>query len=149
MQASENIQKLIISYFTGSLSEEEARDLISWLEKSDENRKYFIELKQTWELTGIITGGEFHEDEGFSAIQNKIMDRGIRKIPAREIRIRRSGIIKIAASVVFLFTAAAFTLMLFDRKNTFNEDTFFEAIAPKGSSFHLFQEGAGNQAEVP
>ncbi len=47
-----SIELMIVGFLAGSIPEEDLQQLNSWINKSDENRKYFNSLKDSWIITG-------------------------------------------------------------------------------------------------
>jgi ferric-dicitrate binding protein FerR (iron transport regulator) len=50
MYIKENTEQLISRYLNGECTIEEQKELIAWIEDSPANSKYFLELKDTWDL---------------------------------------------------------------------------------------------------
>ena len=90
-------EKDIIKYITGKASEEERRDILNWINESDDNRKTFNRLKNLWVLGNLP--------------HTKASDRDVKKFSAR---LRRKTVIKqlsrwsIAASVVILLSVITY-----------------------------------------
>jgi len=61
----ENINNIIVKYFSGRVNEEERLILLSWLEESTENKAYFEKQRAVWLMTGI---------------QNKDLDKKKKKV---------------------------------------------------------------------
>ena len=49
MQKLKQIDELIVKFLSGEISPEEQSSMSVWINESDENRKYFLELKNIWE----------------------------------------------------------------------------------------------------
>jgi len=47
-----SIELMIVSFLAGSISKEDLQQLNRWINKSDENRKYFNSLKDSWIISG-------------------------------------------------------------------------------------------------
>ncbi|MEL1242419.1 FecR family protein [Flavobacterium flavipallidum] len=47
------MQEIIHKYLKNEASEQEVEMLFDWIESSEANKKYFIEIKKTWALTGL------------------------------------------------------------------------------------------------
>jgi ferric-dicitrate binding protein FerR (iron transport regulator) len=53
MENSNQLDELLVRYLTAELSTEEEAFVISWINASEENLRYFEALKNTWQLTAV------------------------------------------------------------------------------------------------
>jgi len=51
MQLSEKTERLISRYLNGYCREEEEKELLKWISQSEENKKHFLKLKDTWDAS--------------------------------------------------------------------------------------------------
>jgi len=51
MENNEQLNKVLINYFSHETNVEEERSVYEWLQASDENRQYFEKMKDLWKLT--------------------------------------------------------------------------------------------------
>ena len=55
-----DVNLLIISYLTDSITEKDLAHLNDWINASNENRSYFNELKDSWILSGNKNSNSSH-----------------------------------------------------------------------------------------
>ncbi len=53
MERNNQMKELIVKYLVNELSEEECSLLVEWINSNEENRRYFNNIKDTWQLTAV------------------------------------------------------------------------------------------------
>jgi ferric-dicitrate binding protein FerR (iron transport regulator) len=105
---NEDINLLIISHLTGSISEGDLVLLNNWINENIENRSYFNKLKDSWVLSGrnnrdTITQNE----ENWNTFKDKLNQNRFRLGLGNDLRSRRKASItkyvKLAASWLLIF----------------------------------------------
>lgn len=141
---SEALQEAIIGYYSNSLLQDQADELLVWLEKSEENKKIFYEFHKIWSLTGSLCKEDFNTEQALAATRKKILERDFRKLPGRLIRVPLHRICKLAAGIVILAALGVLASLIFRSKSpTIEEEIYFEIFTPKGSkSFILMPDGS-------
>lgn len=94
------MDELILKYLQGNCSEIEKETLFNWVEQSDENRTYFRQLRQLWDLNNLTeTSGDVEQVEtAYTMLSKRIF--GNKPTPAaRYIRI----VLRYAAVAVLCF----------------------------------------------
>ncbi len=82
MQELEQIDERIIKLFSGEISPDEEKLLALWINESDENRKYFLELKNIWQNAQPAFNPEnINTEKAHFEILKKIKTKSARKIP--------------------------------------------------------------------
>jgi transmembrane sensor len=95
---------LILKYLSGNASAEEERELFKWMEESPENKKTVNDLQKIWALPdqykipGFDTEAEWKK---FDSILDKEDESKVRRPD-----FRRNMLLKVAASVAFLFVCS-------------------------------------------
>jgi transmembrane sensor len=134
LEISDSLQESIVSYFEGKLTQSQADELMSWTKQSEGNMKYFIQMEEIWHASGLLNKKLPDSREGFSAVRKKIADRGIRKFPAKEIRLSLPALIRIAASFLLIVILGITGTLFFNRDRKDSADAaIVETSVPKGS----------------
>jgi len=137
-----NINLLIVSHITGSISDEELKQLNDWINASIENRSYFNKLKDSW----LLSGGKDRDTltqtaETWNTFKDKLTQNRFRLGLGNELRSRRKASItkyvKLAASWLLIFgLGSALTWWLTDKpekKITSFENKTIEISTPLGA----------------
>lgn len=84
------IDDLILLLLEGSISLDDKKILKGWIDKSNENRRYFKERVKVWQLTGTIGKERFHKDLAFEAFKSRISSKCEQhEATAKIIRLQR------------------------------------------------------------
>lgn len=81
MKYSEQLDDIITRSFVNELTSDENTFLLHWLQASEQNRQYYEELKQAWQLTGLrrsTPGNDIDQEWGRfqQAVQNEPGNKG-------------------------------------------------------------------------
>ena len=135
MEIPEGLQDTVINYLEGTLTQAQADEFISWLEKDKCNIQYFKDVEKIWLASRPIKTAEPDLKYGINRIRNKITERDIRRLPAKEVRISILSLFKIAASILIIITLSISGLFFFlTKKGTpALASAMVEANAPRGS----------------
>jgi ferric-dicitrate binding protein FerR (iron transport regulator) len=108
----EHIDTLIVRSLESNLSTAEQEELQTWLEEDDVNRRYYEELRKTWELTGNADA-DIEPDiaSNWASFSRKMQAGQVATQPMTVVRSYRS-IIRAAAAVLLLGGAATAWFML-------------------------------------
>ncbi len=120
------IQESIIRYLDNGLIENETQELLSWINTSAENEKYFAEMKDLWEASQINRYELADTQNEWLRFRNSIANDPKLSLP--HYRSRRNYWPAIAA--VLLLGLVFSSIMLISGRQ---EATCFTAIAPEGS----------------
>lgn len=69
------MKELIVKYLINELSEEEDSLIVEWINSSEENRRYFNEIKDTWQLTSVKLAGQVNEETEWNVFKQNITAR--------------------------------------------------------------------------
>ena len=148
----DNINKDIIEQIAGFLADElspaEVQSLRQWLAASDENRKYFEEIKVIWQATGSVdTSVTYHPEKAWQKVAGKRPERtysnrqevSMNLIPPKVERIIKRTL-QVAAAIAVIFSGGALT-SYFMLKSDIDQakelailaDSKYEMVAPRGS----------------
>jgi transmembrane sensor len=103
---NDDINLLIISYFSDSITENDLEHLNEWISASDKNRSYFNELKDSWILSGRKNRNlSAHTEESWNTLRHIISHSKLRSGSVFENRkkIFFPKYLKMAASWVLIF----------------------------------------------
>jgi transmembrane sensor len=101
-----DIDLLIVSYLTDSISEEELVRLKQWIQASNENRSYFNLLKDSWILSGKRNSDSLtNTEESWNRISNNLIHKDFR-FRSRE-KVDFTKYFKLAASWLLVFALAS------------------------------------------
>lgn len=122
------ISETIIKYLSNNCTGEECEELLKWVEASEENKKLFADLKNTYTITGIASSENQDIDinQSFTTLKHKISER-----PRRSL----SNAWKIAASV--LITVGLTTFLTYFIWNTPAEIAIHQLSVPSGQQAQL------------
>lgn len=127
MDSRKSIKSRIIAHLDGELCGSELEKLLEWIEKSDENARYYTEVKDLWEAS-LFNISEIAETEKewkrFVARVNN--DRKNEFLLKRFLRVTY---FRVAAILVLGIMIGVVTIHLVTKK----DPVFCTAIAPKGS----------------
>jgi ferric-dicitrate binding protein FerR (iron transport regulator) len=108
MEPNNQIEELIARYLINDLSEEEDSLVIDWINASEENRRYFIQIRDTWQLTAVKLTAQVDEAAEWDLFRGTIAARDENSLREEEGRENRSVIyrrllrVAVAAAVVLL-----------------------------------------------
>jgi ferric-dicitrate binding protein FerR (iron transport regulator) len=93
-----------------------------------------MQMEKIWHASGFLNKKEPDSKKAFSDIRKKIADRGIRKFPAKEIRLSLPVLWRIAASFLVLATLGISGTLFFSRdRGKTASSAMVETSVPKGS----------------
>lgn len=69
------MKEQIVKYLINELSEEEDSLIVEWINSSEENRRYFNEVKDTWQLTSVKLAGQVNEETEWNVFKQNIAAR--------------------------------------------------------------------------
>lgn len=130
---SEYWVNLLIDYLTGKITTEEEVVLLEWIERSEENKLYYTQLKEIWVSSQIGNPHTpFHKEKAFRMFRERV-DAAV-----RNRQIKKKKIIKRVASIAVILLPFVILIYLGDRymelKNTLADQQiiYTSVVAPKG-----------------
>jgi transmembrane sensor len=72
MERNKQMKELIVKYLVNELSEEEDSLIVEWINSSEENRRYFNEVKDTWQLTSVKLACQVNEETEWNVFKQNI-----------------------------------------------------------------------------
>ena len=110
----DHIETLIVRSLESSLSDAEQATLQSWLEEDDANRRYYEELRKTWELTSNADDDIVPDIDANWASFSRKLQHNTQQQPTAIVRNVNSyrGLIRAAAAVLLLGGAATAYFLL-------------------------------------
>jgi ferric-dicitrate binding protein FerR (iron transport regulator) len=145
---SVSADNLIVSYLGGKASEDEILKLESWIRESDENQKYFNQLKNIWDATADIP---ISTDRALSKVLKQINKDQKSKLSFVQIIQRIAAILFIPLLVSMLWLYSGNNFNSSNSIITYNKavaafGTFSELELPDGSKVWL---NAGSTLQYP
>jgi transmembrane sensor len=135
MERSNHINELIARYLINDLNDEEHALVVNWINSSEENRRFFLHIKNTWQLTAVKLTEQVNETEEWRLFTETLAtrDAGVLSMQAQEetgneyigeeyARRKRTGLrmlLWVAAAVAIL--AIGFGWVYFNNKNSQQE----------------------------
>ncbi len=129
-QIEDNIKDLIIDYIAGECNTEQEELIHIWINESEENMLYYLEVKMAWNRS---IGDQNPYDINADSDWNKLNDR-----IGHRLKINFERIVRVAAIIVIAFSFGFLTNKIL-QKNSFIDNTavYHEVIAPYGSRTQL------------
>ncbi|WP_207512863.1 FecR family protein [Longitalea luteola] len=84
MESNNQINELIGRFLTNNLSEEEHSTIVEWINANEENRRYFINYMNTWQLTSVKLTAQVNEDEEWDLFKQTVAARDANLISINE-----------------------------------------------------------------
>ena len=78
------MKEQIVKYLINELSEEEGSQLVEWINSSEENRRYFDNIKDTWQLTAVKLTEQVNEETEWQTFKETIAAREAKVIAIDE-----------------------------------------------------------------
>jgi transmembrane sensor len=130
---SDSLYEAMIAYYGNKITQEQADILLAWIRENNDNLAYFQETGKIWYASGMIKKCEKDPSKAWLNLVQKIEDNEKRPFPKPVVRIRISTIYKLAVSVLLLVSLGIASITIFKNRNKVSGNSFFEAVAPKGS----------------
>jgi ferric-dicitrate binding protein FerR (iron transport regulator) len=107
MENSNQINELLAGYLTNCLNDEENTRVVNWINASEENRRYFINIKNTWQLTAVKLTSQVNEADEWDLFKETLAarDANVVSIQPRSVVYRRWRRVAVAAAVVLVVGA--------------------------------------------
>jgi transmembrane sensor len=93
MESNSQINELIVRSLINDLNDEEHALVVAWINASEENRRYFIQIRDTWQLTAVKLTGQVNEEEEWRLFRDTIAARDTNVVSIREEEERSSALI--------------------------------------------------------
>jgi len=120
------LREQIVQYLKGELTEEEQKELFEWINRAEENRKYFEKLENTWYVAGIL-----HREAGDP---EKAWERFRSRHFKTKKRSLHRNILKYAALIVIFLGLGWGGRFLFNTLQKEESATRMELSVPKGET---------------
>ncbi|MFV0378087.1 MAG: FecR family protein [Mangrovibacterium sp.] len=135
MTNSNQIEKKILGYFNGQLSPKEEQELLTWIRTSEENRKYFLKLKEKFGPESIQNPIAY---QSFLELKNRIFIANQQLPQDRKVKRLNYSFTKIAAILMIgLFLGFVSSYILGKIYNLNEQVVWFETKVPRGEKSML------------
>jgi transmembrane sensor len=113
MESNSQINELIARFLINDLNDEEHAFVVAWINASEENQRYFINVKNTWQLTALKLKEQVDENEEWKLFRETIEARDANVVSMNEhdapVYSGLNGIIfrrllRVAVAAAFLLT---------------------------------------------
>jgi ferric-dicitrate binding protein FerR (iron transport regulator) len=84
MESNSQINELIVRSLMNDLNEEEHALVVAWINASEENRRYFIQIRDTWQLTAVKLTAQVNEEEEWRLFLDTIAARDANVVSIRD-----------------------------------------------------------------
>jgi transmembrane sensor len=120
MERNNQMKEQIVKYLINELNEEEGSQLVEWINSSEENRRYFNNIKETWHLTAVKLTEQVNEETEWQTFKQTIAAREAKVIaidepqtPGYDLEAAESGQFKHIIYRRMWLVAAAVAVVLF------------------------------------
>lgn len=129
------MENLIVKYLTNSITEDEKRELLDWLQENEENKKVFVDNCNIWLAANDIVVSEAEVENALDRLRNNIAlyERKEKKVSQR-FSIQRAAIA--AVLLIAAFSVGSFFL----GKNSYSEPetvTYYSFVTGQDSKDSL------------
>ena len=112
MESNSQINELIVRLLFNDLNDEEHALVVGWINASEENKRYFINVKNTWQLTSVKLTEQVDENEEWKLFRETIAARDAKVVSMNEydapVYTKSNGIfrrlLRVAVAAAFLLT---------------------------------------------
>jgi transmembrane sensor len=84
MESKNQIKELLVKYLINDLDDEELALVVNWINASEENRQYFTDLKNTWQLTAVKLTEQVNEEDEWLRFSETLAARDARVVAMHE-----------------------------------------------------------------
>ncbi len=130
---SESVGEAITGYYSNQLTQSQVEELLAWVSENEDNMNYFREIGIVWYNSSQLSRKESDANKAWKNLLDKIEDNGKRPIPKPEVKIPRSVLYQLAATVLLLAALGIGSIFVFRLPKQKSDIAYFEALAPKGS----------------
>lgn len=137
----------IISFLQGKLPLDKIEMLGQWIEESEENRKYFEDIRNIWLGTIVKAGKQFNESDGWNIISGKLHEPTVLQLyeERHKTEMKLNRIFRKAAILLLVFSLGfALSWHLASNTSLLSTDHLNEVIVPQGSKSHLVLPDGSN-----
>ncbi|MEA4983172.1 MAG: FecR domain-containing protein [Paludibacter sp.] len=128
----QEIEKIVIKSFSGEISQEEKDLLMQWLNESADNEKYYAQLKNIWQISGVsFRPEEIDLEKAENIVSGKIIEK------ASSSRRRSASLLvwwqRVAAIIVLPLLLSLGYLLLSRGSAKDTEIVYQEVMSPPGT----------------
>ena len=128
---SDKLSEVLMDWLDNSLSDEQAVELVRWIGEDRNNFVALREAEKLWNASALLARKGPDVAPAWSRVLEKIESDDVRKLPGRQVIIRLSVFLKVAA--VFLGMLVIAGVLLLRKPDGDISDNYYKAEAPKGS----------------
>jgi transmembrane sensor len=130
---SDSLLEAIVDYYDNTLMQAQAEELISWLDESDDNLKYFLDSGKLWYASGLLKKEKRDTEKGWLNLLDRIREYDQRPVPKKVVRIPVRNLYLAVAALALLIGLGTLSFLLFTKSGNKETESYYEALAPKGS----------------
>jgi ferric-dicitrate binding protein FerR (iron transport regulator) len=132
-RVSDQVSEAAIDFIENNLTEEQAKELIKWVEEDKDNISLLCETEHIWNSFAVIEKKVPDISSAWNLVIERIEDNDSRPFPPRQLTVKISSLLKIAASFLLLLLAGTGGFLFLRKPVEKVTGSFFEAEAPRGS----------------
>jgi transmembrane sensor len=141
-KSSDQTVELLVRYLTGMADEAERTEALKWIRNSQENKRYFNELRQVYEASKTIqTDTSYNPDLSLERVKARHYRNLIESIQIENrenARFFRLEMMKYAALILFIVSLGIAGIRFTKNRSAVNEPQVWNTLeAPFGSRTHL------------
>ncbi|NJK94613.1 MAG: hypothetical protein HC905_06530 [Bacteroidales bacterium] len=131
-EEQEQVHMLIRNYLDGTLTQDDISVLGKWVEASEENKKYYQQVKNIWEISAVAKADiHISADTAFDKVLGKITEKSNKKSFYFYIQ-------RVAAILLIPLILAGFLLGRYSENKAYNSSVIYnEVYAPAGTRSSL------------
>lgn len=117
------MEDIIIRVLDGTATEQEKFDLKNWIEESEENKKYYLDIYQLW-ISSRLSSQKIDVEKAFLTLTNRIENKYNETSIKNRSRLRNKWLIisgAIAASILLIFSFRFFLLPDSDKEVNYSQ----------------------------
>lgn len=84
MESNSQINELIVRSLMNDLNDEEHALVVAWINANEENRRYFTQIRDTWQLTAVQLTAQVNEEEEWRLFRDTITARDLNVVSIRD-----------------------------------------------------------------
>ncbi len=138
MNISKKLQEAFVGYFYGKITQDQADELLKWINTSEENLLFFKQLWEIWYSTSILSREEYDVPKALKDLKKKVKERNLKPLPSKVLHLRISILRRVAAIVLLIISLGIVSLLIFKNHKSIADVThYIETSAPLGSKSML------------
>lgn len=129
---------LLIDFLSGKITTEEQALLFEWIDKSEENRLYYTQIKELWVSSGLGNPeSPFHKEKAFNMFKERVETIVRNKRIKRKKTLRRIAGVAAVLLPFILLIYTGYKYLELKNSVTDQQSVFTSVVAPKGAQSQI------------